>query len=1543
MPDTVPSGSRRGSGDTHAGGNTSSLYGTNEGVRLTVWSTHHTLYALHAQPPVEEIATQFVRQCVRDFRDALLLGRAWLDTAVGDSDSSKAGMLESRDAMVLLAHTLRVEHHEVQHEADEAPPPAVYGRRQIQEELLRLLWREQQQAVGAASASSAAESGPAALLSTLPRVKPMVADLCTLAEHLLIPYEVLRQRQQWLCLSEDVQLTWGDRLHHWRVVLRGESGPRPEELAELWEQCWEVLGAAWRQRERLLGAYRHVEGPRALPPLTLSADGTLPPSPATALHQLERYERRLSSGGRGSYSMPEVGTPKKGAAEEDTCGFGPITPQKVGISTKQQYVIRDGLAAVRRHLRVAAPEGPRTAGFAFKGAVHKYQYAQEILSAPHSPAPSNLATFSHQAGGSSSNGQLDTLAPNSRTESVFDPAQAQPTAPATAPFFATTKEDVAEAAVPYLSPELYAAHISATPSAPVSVPVHRLSDDVWSITVLFVEGCLATFDVTNIRHCHLATLLATEEGQHRRRKSHALPSASVFADLLYVLHHHAELPLRAAQSFLYSALYHLQRLTSAWRATGSEEERTWLLRAHPTALGPPLDAEGLAREWLAVVVRQYGVAWSQHTFAERVRTGLCWRREERWQNFVAAHAGVQGGVESESDVDRTPPTPDLFTVSGPPSALKAPARLVSASASMGNLTMLDLSSSSSATRHSSKFHRRLRQAELLLNCLRTPFLQQLFALTEESEEKAEDQEKQEEGLMWQPLPSATHCDAVSFWPAFVRWRRAVEEQAAAAASGTAGSLDTRQSVSFTEVVRLAREGIRLIAKKELSARGARPAEVDESTWRYHVARHPFLQNVVAHSQLAYLAHQADPAAPPLPGATVWFPWPLFFRLLHASEAAHLQVEPSAQQLGSLQGLITEPARAQGPARRGRATTTAVTLQQEVMSHLSFVNDVCFTTQLELVRSLRAFLLGQHNSLSSTERAAQLRQHLLAEQAQRQCALVPVPGTLRGELWAVLLEVPSARKREALFATVNTTLRTVFDRQIAMDLPRCHPYHVALSTEEGRGRLCTVLKACLRLRPQWSYWQGMDTVAAVALSVSGSDVALATLLLVRLISRFIPPQEHQGDSGGGGGGAGSTRAAMEERLLQLQVFLRYCDPLLACHLFDTLQCGPELFAVPWLLTLFAHREPLQRVYPLWDYVLVRSGSHPHVLTALCVVALMQRRAQLLSQGDFAGALASLSGPADLHVAALLRDTELLLQAVPPVIGALPFDEDGGQWRGAVHRASVALMDAATLAAALQPSTAPAAISRGWVDGGVYVIDLRGPTSGGTPMSSLGDVTAGSPPAPRERLLGSLSIPVPAPPALEVGEVPTPRHYELHAQRIEAAAGEVLRQLCNGPMAAVMPRPGLAESLPAAAGGQTGAAAAAATTQADGWAEQTAGTAPVNVAVCKTYMAPHVVLLADSAYFAGGQPPSATRMHWRSAHRPQHEEEVQAMEAWSYRQSLDHIIAHRVGLKLNEYGVHNVSVLLGGFDAIRTEAPDLVVHVAESNKSKDESKQEEVKEK
>lgn len=87
----------------------------------------------------------------------------------------------------------------------------------------------------------------------------------------------------------------------------------------------------------------------------------------------------------------------------------------------------------------------------------------------------------------------------------------------------------------------------------------------------------------------------------------------------------------------------------------------------------------------------------------------------------------------------------------------------------------------------------------------------------------------------------------------------------------------------------------------------------------------------------------------------------------------------------------------------------------------------------------------------------------------------VPPFLRGHIWACLLGV--LETGGSRYERIDKQTATSTDRQIDVDITRCHQYDEPLSSPEGHRKLKRLLKAWVTSHPQYVYWQGLDSLTA----------------------------------------------------------------------------------------------------------------------------------------------------------------------------------------------------------------------------------------------------------------------------------------------------------------------------------------------------------------------------------------------------------------------------------------------------------------------------------
>ncbi|KAG8266729.1 hypothetical protein J6590_065763 [Homalodisca vitripennis] len=167
----------------------------------------------------------------------------------------------------------------------------------------------------------------------------------------------------------------------------------------------------------------------------------------------------------------------------------------------------------------------------------------------------------------------------------------------------------------------------------------------------------------------------------------------------------------------------------------------------------------------------------------------------------------------------------------------------------------------------------------------------------------------------------------------------------------------------------------------------------------------------------------------------------------------------------------------------------------------------------------------------------------------------VPPLYRGELWAVLLGVVG--DIDSQYTAIDKETVTATDRQIEVDIPRCHQYNELLSSREGHRKLKRVLKAWVVSHPQYVYWQGLDSLCAPFLYLNFNNEARAYACLSAFIPKYLNNFFLKDNS-----------AVIREYLLKFSQLITFHDPVLSSHLQE-INFIPELFAIPWFLTMFSH--------------------------------------------------------------------------------------------------------------------------------------------------------------------------------------------------------------------------------------------------------------------------------------------------------------------------------------------------------------------------------------
>ncbi|KAL1110179.1 hypothetical protein AAG570_008256 [Ranatra chinensis] len=208
----------------------------------------------------------------------------------------------------------------------------------------------------------------------------------------------------------------------------------------------------------------------------------------------------------------------------------------------------------------------------------------------------------------------------------------------------------------------------------------------------------------------------------------------------------------------------------------------------------------------------------------------------------------------------------------------------------------------------------------------------------------------------------------------------------------------------------------------------------------------------------------------------------------------------------------------------------------------------------------------------------------------------IPPFLRAETWACLLGINCDYQESYLLVDKETSIPT--DRQIEVDIPRCHQYSELLSSSVGHLKFKRILKAWVVSHPEYVYWQGLDSLCAPFLYLNFNNEARAYACLSKFIEKYLYNFFLKDNS-----------SVIREYLTKFKQLIVFHDPELGNHL-DNIGFAPELFAIPWYLTMFSHVFPINKILHLWDSLFLEKPSYP-LFVGLAI--LQQLRPTLLSSG------------------------------------------------------------------------------------------------------------------------------------------------------------------------------------------------------------------------------------------------------------------------------------------------------------------------------------------
>lgn len=242
---------------------------------------------------------------------------------------------------------------------------------------------------------------------------------------------------------------------------------------------------------------------------------------------------------------------------------------------------------------------------------------------------------------------------------------------------------------------------------------------------------------------------------------------------------------------------------------------------------------------------------------------------------------------------------------------------------------------------------------------------------------------------------------------------------------------------------------------------------------------------------------------------------------------------------------------------------------------------------------------------------------------------PVP--LRNEIWKKLLNIPPGYHH--CYTLLKETTQLESNKQISLDIPRCHKHNLFLSSSSGRATLELLLKVWVSQTNRIKYSQGLDSIAATCLILYESDEAAAYYTFSSIICKYLLPVLINEDLVG-------------NYLLILRNLVSFLDPVLANHLHSH-NINPEMYATSWLLTLYSRNSysdnfPLSSVFVIWDLLLQQP---PEFSFVVAYSILQQFRDELLAggQNEIIGFLSGINLKIDLEKC--IEDSLAGLQVVP----------------------------------------------------------------------------------------------------------------------------------------------------------------------------------------------------------------------------------------------------------------------------------------------------------
>ncbi|CDW57343.1 Pkinase and Rhodanese and RabGAP-TBC domain conta ining protein [Trichuris trichiura] len=391
------------------------------------------------------------------------------------------------------------------------------------------------------------------------------------------------------------------------------------------------------------------------------------------------------------------------------------------------------------------------------------------------------------------------------------------------------------------------------------------------------------------------------------------------------------------------------------------------------------------------------------------------------------------------------------------------------------------------------------------------------------------------------------------------------------------------------------------------------------------------------------------------------PWPSEFRMLISK---CLQLKPS-------QSLVIGDLHLLGGLKNHRRVAN-LNIYSLSMKNLTEV--LLLQSLPRLDRSVQSLpLLVKEKDVSyQVKRTALFRRLLAAYPYTREKliseAVFDIPPIYRGLVWAAILDIPY--NITDIYSVVDKATEAATDRQIEVDIPRCHQYDELLSSPTAHQKFKRIIKAWTAFHPEYVYWQGLDSLCAPFLYLHFNNECLAFGCLTAFINSFLKSFFLKDNSA-------VMRAEATELLLLYTEYLAVFENALAfydCQLYNhfcKINFHPEVLQV--LHHFFSHTVqsisavrntvvfdnvcpvcgsylatlhivdvmPLYKLFHVWDLLLVSGNCFP-----ICIgVAILSQMRRLLLQSGFNECILLFSDIPEVNLENCLKEAVSAYRVIP----------------------------------------------------------------------------------------------------------------------------------------------------------------------------------------------------------------------------------------------------------------------------------------------------------